>query len=50
MRMIEWRHGADAHEFLSADLYFGNADIVMEMRNDILGHAIDCLLVIAPAP
>jgi hypothetical protein len=41
MRMIERRHGADAHEFLGADLYFGNADIIMEMRNDILGHALN---------
>jgi hypothetical protein len=46
--MIERRHGADAHEFLGANLYFGNANIIMEMWNDILGHALDGLLVIAP--
>src|SRR6516164_843440 len=50
VRMIERRHGADAHEFLGADLYFGNTNIIMEKRNDTLGHALDCLLVIAPAP
>ena len=50
VRVIEWRHGADAHEFLGTDLYFGNANIIVEMWNDILGHALDCLLVIAPAP
>src|SRR5215471_7809721 len=49
MRMIERRHGADAHEFLGADLYFGNANIIMEMRNDIVCHAPDCLLLIARA-
>ena len=49
VRVIEWRRGADAHELLGADLYFGNADIIVEMRNDILGHALDCLAM-APAP
>jgi hypothetical protein len=36
--MIEWRHGADAHEFLGADLYIGDAKIIVEMRNDGFGH------------
>jgi hypothetical protein len=35
MRMIERRHGADAHEFLGADLDDRDAEIVMEVRNDI---------------
>src|SRR5262249_33380876 len=42
MRMIERRHGADAHEFLGADLYLGDANVIMEMRYDIIGHALDC--------
>jgi hypothetical protein len=44
--MIERRRGPDAHELLGADFYLGNADIVMEVRNDILGHGLDCLLAI----
>lgn len=39
VRMIERRHGADTHELLGADLYFSNANIIMEMWNDILCHA-----------
>ena len=50
MRMIEWRHGPDAHEFLGADLYFGNANIIMEMRNDMLGHLLDCLPAVQGPP
>jgi hypothetical protein len=41
VRMIEWRHGADAHEFFSADLYLGNANIIMEVWNDGFGHTAD---------
>jgi hypothetical protein len=48
--MIEWRHGADAHEFLGADLYLGDANIIVEMRNDMLGHALDWLLAMQAAP
>ena len=40
MRMIERRVGADAHEFLRADLDDGHAGIVMEVRNDVIGHNI----------
>src|SRR5579864_1978913 len=43
MRMIERRHGADAHEFLGADLDLDDANIIVEMRNDIVGHALDCV-------
>src|SRR5271167_2059397 len=38
MRMIERRIGADAHEFLRADLDDRNAGIIMEVRNDVIGH------------
>src|SRR5437588_9809237 len=38
MRMIEWRRRADAHELLRADLDDRHACVVMEMRNDVLGH------------
>jgi hypothetical protein len=48
--MIEWRHGADTHEFLGADLYLGDANIIVEMRNDMLGHALDWLLAMQAAP
>jgi hypothetical protein len=36
--MIERRQGADTHELFGADLDLGYADIVVEMRNDMLGH------------
>src|SRR5205807_4183977 len=39
--MIERRQGADTHELFGADLYLGHADIVVEMRNDMLGHVLD---------
>src|ERR1700757_3132297 len=38
--MIERRIGADAHEFLRADLDDGNTGIVVEVRNDIIGHRL----------
>jgi hypothetical protein len=38
MGMIERRIGADAHELLRADLDDGNSGIVVEVRNDIIGH------------
>src|SRR3954447_7867974 len=40
MRMIERRRRADAHEFLRADLDHGCADIIMEVRNDVLSHGV----------
>jgi len=43
MRMIERRHGPDAHELLRADLDLGDADIVVEMWNDVLGHVAGLL-------
>src|SRR3984957_10085185 len=39
VRMIEWRHGADAHKFLGADLDDRNAEVIVKMRNDRVGHA-----------
>ena len=38
MRMIEGRIGADAHELLRADLDHRDASIVVEVRNDMVGH------------
>jgi len=38
VRMIERRRRADAHEFLGADLDHGDTGIVVEMRNDVVGH------------
>ncbi len=43
MGMIKRRHGPDAHEFLGADLDFVNANVIVEMRNDRVGHARDCV-------
>src|ERR1700676_4584217 len=40
MRVIEWRIGAHAHEFLRADLDHRDAEIVVEMGNDMVGHNI----------
>ena len=34
VRMIEWRHGADAHELPGTDVNDGDAKIVMKMGND----------------
>jgi hypothetical protein len=36
--MIEGRQRADAHEFLGADLDYRNAQVIMKMRDDRLGH------------
>ncbi len=36
--MIEWRIGADAHEFLRADLYGGDAGVVVKVGNMMIGH------------
>ena len=38
MRVIEWRPGADAHEFARADFDHGNTRIVVKVWNDVLGH------------
>src|SRR5690348_8128005 len=38
VRMIVWRRGADAHEFLGADLDHRHARIVMKMRNNVVSH------------
>jgi len=38
MRMVERRIGADTHELLRADFDDGNAGIVVEVRNDRIGH------------
>ncbi|BAM90662.1 hypothetical protein S58_46810 [Bradyrhizobium oligotrophicum S58] len=38
MRMIERRIGAHAHELMRADLDDGDAGIVVEMRDDVVGH------------
>jgi len=40
MWVIERRVGADAHEFLRADLNDGNAGIVVKVRDDMIGHQI----------
>ena len=40
MRMIEWGRRADAHEFLGADLNNRHAGIIMEMRDNVLGHGV----------
>jgi hypothetical protein len=39
--MIVGRRGADAHEFLGADLDHGNARIVVKMGDDVLSHCSD---------
>ncbi len=35
--IVRWL-GADAHEFARADLDDRNARVVVEMRNDVVGH------------
>ena len=40
MRMVLWWQRTHAHEFLGADLDDWNADIVVEMRNDLVRHAM----------
>jgi hypothetical protein len=48
MRVIERRIGADAHEFLRADLDHGDAGIVVEVRNDMVGHNSSPWMATAP--
>ena len=38
MRMVERGLGADAHELARADFDDGDARIVVEVGNDVLGH------------
>src|SRR5436190_8616258 len=38
VRMVERRIGAHAHEFLRTDLDYRDSGVVMEMRNDMVGH------------
>src|SRR5579883_2748718 len=38
MGMIERRQSADAHEFLGANLNDRDAKVVMEVRDDLIGH------------
>src|SRR6478609_9274985 len=40
MGMVERRHFALAHELVRADLDHRDAGRVMEMRNDLVGHAV----------
>jgi hypothetical protein len=40
MRVIERRIGAHAHELLGTDLDERNADIIVKVRNDVIGHNI----------
>src|SRR5262245_1272344 len=40
VRMVERRVGGDAHEFLRSDLDHRNAGIVVEMRDDMVGHEL----------
>ena len=49
MGMIERRLGADAHEFARADFDHRDTGVVMEVRNDVLGHdfALDFDLYVA---
>ncbi|GEC14785.1 hypothetical protein NWI01_06770 [Nitrobacter winogradskyi] len=39
--MIEGWIGSDTHEFPRADFNDGNAGIVMEVGNDVIGHAFN---------
>ena len=38
VRMVERRARADAHELRRSDLDDGNSRIILEMRNDMVGH------------
>src|SRR5258707_5895635 len=40
MRMVERRVGAHAHELLRADLDYRDAGVVVEVRDDMVGHLI----------
>jgi hypothetical protein len=45
--MILWWQRTHAHEFLGADLDDLNAQVVVEMRNDFVGHVMDPTLPVA---
>ena len=40
MRVVSWWQRTHAHEFLSTDLDDLNAKVVMEMRNNFVGHVV----------
>jgi hypothetical protein len=40
MGVVERRIGADAHEFLRSDLDHRNPGVIVEVRNDVVGHGI----------
>jgi hypothetical protein len=40
MRVVLWWQRTHAHEFLGADLDELNAQVVMEMRNNFVGHVV----------
>ena len=46
--MVERRLRADAHEFACADLDHRDAGIIMEMRDDVVGHRIHFAAAVAP--
>ena len=50
VRVIERRLGTDAHEFLGADVDDRNAEVVVEVRNDRVGHGLVGMWFRAPAP
>ncbi|ETR75985.1 hypothetical protein X566_23750 [Afipia sp. P52-10] len=53
MRMIERRLRADAHEFRGPDFDDGNARIILEMGDDVVGHDLNLELLLRlnrPAP
>ena len=43
MRVVSWWQRTHAHEFLSTDLDDLNAKVVMEMRNNFVGHVVGTL-------
>jgi hypothetical protein len=43
MRMILWWQRTHAHKFLGADLDDLNAEVVVEMRNNFIGHVLETL-------
>jgi hypothetical protein len=47
--MIERRIGAHAHELLRTDLDDGHAGIVVEVRNDMIGHSSHLVAIEADA-
>jgi hypothetical protein len=38
VRVIERRIGADTHELTRSDFDGGDAGIILEVRNDVIGH------------